>query len=180
MVKLFEHSTVHCTYHPQVNVRWKEELHGLISFIHFHSGRCGNVRIHSFPDDMEVVSVYVPPHQARHWNILTTTVKEMDTNWVKTGFTSFLPINNHMVPSKAHHHVPQLHLYPLLGPMYQFTTSSHLILTLKMLTAMYTDTMKQLQHITQLDSDSLQNGTGININAEPLLVCRSSQNNQIN
>jgi len=37
-----------------------------------------------------------------------------------------------------------------------------------MLTAMYTDTLKQLQHITQLDPDCLQNGTGININAEPL------------
>ena len=113
MLKLFKHSMIHCSYHPQVNVRWKEEMDGLISFIHFHSGRCGNVCFHSVPDDMGVVSVYVPTHQARHWNILTTTVKEMDTNWVKTGFTSFLPIFNHMVPSKTHHHVPQLHLCPL-------------------------------------------------------------------
>ena len=56
--------------------------------------------------------VYVVPHQARHWNILTATVKEMDTNWVKTGFISFLLIFNHMVPSKGHHHVPRLHLSP--------------------------------------------------------------------
>jgi hypothetical protein len=153
-------------------------MFGLISFIHFHSGRCENVCFCSFPDDVEVVSVYVPPHQARHWNILTTTVKEMDTNWVKIGFTSFLPIFNHMVPSRGHHHVPHLHLSPLLGPIYQFTTSSHLIFTLKMPNTMYNDTLKQLQHTAQLDSEAkgkhcLQNGTGININAEPLLVCRS-------
>jgi hypothetical protein len=47
-----------------------------------------------------------------------------------------------------------------------------------MLTAMYTDTLKQLQHTTQSDPEAkgkhcLQNGAGININAEPLLVCKS-------
>ena len=66
MVKLFKRSMVHYTYHSQVNVRWKEEMDVLISFIHFHSGTCGNVCFHSFPEDVEVVRVYVPPHQARH------------------------------------------------------------------------------------------------------------------
>jgi hypothetical protein len=107
----------------------------------FYSFSQWGMCFHSFPDDVEVVSVYVPTHQARHWNILTTTIKEMDTNWVKTGFTTFLPIFNHMVPSKGHHHVPHLHLSPLVGPIYQFSTSSHLIFTLKMPTAMYTDTI---------------------------------------
>jgi hypothetical protein len=45
------------------------------------------------------------------------------------------------------------------------------------LTAIYNDTLKQLQHNNTdpaaKGKHCLQNGTDININAEPLLVCRS-------
>lgn len=123
MLKLFECSMVQWSYHPRVNVRWKEEMDGLINFIHFHSGKCGNVCCHCFPDDAEVVSML---HlHIRQGNEIEshTTFKEMDTKWVKSGFTSFLTILNHVVLSKGHHDVPNLRLNPLYRDLYSYISS---------------------------------------------------------